>query len=50
MLEDGFAEQGGQYSAWLKSALQRNLLSPAAVRRRAASVVGQDAVDAWGIY
>lgn len=48
MLEDGFAETGGTYSEWLKSALRRGLLSPESVRQRAAAVAGQDAVDAWG--
>jgi hypothetical protein len=48
MQEDGFAETGGIYEDWLKSALQRDLLSPENVRRRAAEVVGQDMVDAWG--
>lgn len=48
MREDGFAEHGGRYEDWLKSALRRGLLAPAAVRRRAAEVAGQDAVDAWG--
>ena len=47
MLEDGFAESGGVYSDWLKSALMRGLLSPDSVRRRAAEVVGQDKVEAW---
>jgi hypothetical protein len=47
MKEDGFADSGGQYSNWLKSALRRDLLSPAEVRRRAALVLGRNAVDAW---
>lgn len=47
MKEDGFAEQGGDYAMWLKSALARGLLSPDAVRRRASRVVGQTAVDLW---
>jgi hypothetical protein len=47
-IEDGFADSGGNYEDWFKSALQRNLLSPEAVRRRAAEVVGQDVVDSWG--
>lgn len=48
MVEDGFAERGGVYEDWLKSALERGLLTPDEVRRRAALVAGQDAVDAWG--
>ena len=36
MKEDGFADSGGTYEDWFKSALQWNLLSPEAVRRRAA--------------
>jgi len=48
MLEDGFADEGGTYADWFKSALRRGLLSPDAVRRRAADVVGQDVVDSWG--
>jgi len=48
MVEDGFAGTGGVYEDWLKSALERGLLTPEEVRRRAALVVGQDAVDAWG--
>jgi len=48
MLEDGFAEQGGVYAEWFKSALRRGLLSPTSVRVRAAAIAGQDAVDAWG--
>lgn len=48
MKEDGFAERGGKYEDWLKSALARGLLSPEAVQRRAAEVVGQDMVDTWG--
>ncbi|MAL08232.1 MAG: hypothetical protein CMF74_01025 [Maricaulis sp.] len=48
MVEDGFAETGGTYSDWLKSALRRGLLSPAEVRRRATEVVGAETVDQWG--
>lgn len=48
MAEDGFSDSGGTYEDWFKSALQRNLLSPEAVRRRAAEIVGQDVVDSWG--
>ena len=49
MKEDGFADKGGVYSDWLKSALRRGLLSPDMVRHRAAEVVGQEAVDSWGM-
>jgi hypothetical protein len=48
MKEDGFADSGGTYEDWFKSALQRNLLSPENVRQRAAEVVSQDVVDSWG--
>ncbi|MDX1556499.1 MAG: hypothetical protein R3212_10775, partial [Xanthomonadales bacterium] len=48
MIEDGFAETGGVYADWLKSALRKGLLTPDSVRRRAAEIVGQEAVDAWG--
>ncbi|MEE2526875.1 hypothetical protein V0U79_10880 [Hyphobacterium sp. HN65] len=48
MIEDGFAETGGVYSDWLKSALERGLLSPEETRRRAAEIVGQETVDQWG--
>ena len=47
MVEDGFAATGGIYEDWLKSALERGLLTPDEVRRRAALIAGQDAVDAW---
>ena len=47
MKEDGFANSGGEYSAWLKSALERGLLSPDSVRIRAAQVVGQETVEKW---
>ena len=49
MKESGFAGQGGNYAEWLKAALGSDLLSPDAVRRRAAEVVGQDAVDKWNM-
>ena len=48
MLETGFAESGGTYSEWLKDGLRSGLLSPSEVRRRAALVVGTEAVNAWG--
>lgn len=48
MVEDGFAETGGVYSDWLKSALRRGLLSPSEVRRRATEVAGADTVNQWG--
>lgn len=47
MREDGFDQSGGRYSDWLQSALDRGLLSPAEVRRRAAIIVGTEAVDHW---
>ena len=48
MRESGFADSGGIYADWLKNAIHSGLLSPPEVKRRAALVVGQDAVDAWG--
>ncbi|WP_395647118.1 hypothetical protein [Terricaulis sp.] len=47
MKEDGFDRRGGPYQDWLISALDRGLLTPAEVRRRAALIVGRDAVDRW---
>lgn len=47
MMDDGFAETGGVYGEWLKTAFQRGLLTPEEVRRRAAEVAGQEAVDRW---
>jgi hypothetical protein len=47
LIEDGFAENGGVYANWLKNALRRGLLTPEEVRRRAAEVAGQKAVDKW---
>jgi len=50
MRESGFADKGGTYSEWFKHALQSGMLSPSEVQRRAALIVGQDAVDAWGSH
>lgn len=47
MMEDGFDQTGGRYSDWLLSALDRDLLSPAEVRRRAGIIVGAEAVEHW---
>lgn len=47
MKEDGFDRRGGRYADWLQSALDRGLLSPGEVRRRAADVVGPEAVTYW---
>lgn len=47
MVEDGFAESGGVYGAWLAGALDRGLLTPAEVRRRAAAIAGEEAVARW---
>jgi hypothetical protein len=46
--EDGIDERGGVYGDWLKSALDRGLLTPEEVKRRAAEIVGEEAVAAWG--
>ena len=45
--EDRFGETGGRFAEWFDSAIDRGLFSPAEVRRRAAMIVGQDAVDRW---
>ncbi|WDI30207.1 hypothetical protein PUV54_09565 [Hyphococcus flavus] len=47
MVETGFAETGGVYEEWLIEALSSEILSPAAVERRARKVVGDAAVDKW---
>lgn len=47
MKEDGFDRRGGSYSDWLISALDRGMLTPSEVRRRAAIVLGRQAVDRW---
>jgi hypothetical protein len=47
MREDGFAERGGNYPDWLDSVVERGLLTPAEVKRRAAIVVGDAAVKKW---
>jgi len=45
--EDRFDRSGGNYSEWLVSAIERGMFTPEEVKRRAALVVGQDAVDRW---
>jgi hypothetical protein len=47
MREDGFAETGGVYGDWLTGALDRGLLTPPEVRRRAAAIVGDEPVAHW---
>jgi hypothetical protein len=47
MKEDEFAERGGNYPEWLDSVVDRGLLTPAEVKRRAAIVVGDAAVKKW---
>lgn len=47
MKEDGFDRRGGRYSDWLISALDRGMLTPAEVRRRATIVLGWQAVERW---
>jgi hypothetical protein len=47
MRQDGFAERGGNYPDWLDSVVERGLLTPAEVKRRAAIVVGDAAVKKW---
>ena len=45
--EDRFGDTGGRFGEWFGSAIDRGLFAPAEVKRRAALVVGQDAVDRW---
>lgn len=47
MKETGFADTGGSFEHWLIEALTSEILSPEAVRRRAASIVGEEAVARW---
>jgi len=48
LIEDGFDDSGGVFEDWFRSALERGVLSPSEVQRRAAEIVGQDAVNRWG--
>ena len=47
MKEDGFDEAGGTYADWLSSALDRGMLTPEEVRRRATEIVGPAQVQYW---
>jgi hypothetical protein len=47
MKEDGFDETGGTYADWLSSALDRGMLTPEEVRRRATEIVGPAQVQYW---
>jgi hypothetical protein len=47
LTEDGYHKTGGNFGDWLHSAIDRGLFSPDEVRRRAALIVGQEAVDRW---
>jgi hypothetical protein len=47
--EDRFGKTGGTFAEWFDSAIDRGLFAPAEIRRRAALIVGQDAVDRWNI-
>ena len=47
LTEDRFGDEGGRFAEWFDSAIDRGLLTPAEVRRRAAKIVGQEAVDRW---
>jgi hypothetical protein len=47
MKEDGFDRRGGSYHDWLISALDRGMLTPDEVRRRARAIVGAEAVNRW---
>ena len=45
--EDRYGETGGNFAEWFDSAIERGLFEPAEIRRRAAMIVGQDAVERW---
>lgn len=45
--EDRYGETGGNFADWFDSAIERGLFEPEEVRRRAAMIVGQDAVERW---
>lgn len=45
--EDDYEETGGDFTVWLQSAIDRGMFTPAEVRRRAASIVGAEAVNKW---
>jgi hypothetical protein len=47
LLEDEYDKSGGNFGSWLDSAIDRGLFTPEEVKRRAALIVGQDAVDRW---
>jgi hypothetical protein len=47
MKEDGFDQTGGTYSDWFASALDRGMLTPDEVRRRATEIVGPLQVQYW---
>ena len=47
MKEEGFDQRGGVYQDWLADALDRGLLTPPEVRRRAVLIVGEEAVARW---
>jgi len=48
LIEDGFDESGGVFEDWFRTALEADRLSPSEVQRRAAAIVGWEAVNAWG--
>ncbi|GJL96283.1 MAG: hypothetical protein DHS20C06_01000 [Hyphobacterium sp.] len=48
LIEDDFDDTGGVFEDWFRSALERGVLSPSEVQRRAAAIVGQDSVNLWG--
>jgi hypothetical protein len=45
--EERFDRTGGNFAEWFDSAIDRGRFDPAEVKRRAAMIVGQDAVDRW---
>ena len=45
--EDDYHRKGGNFGDWLESAIDRGMFEPEEIRRRAALIVGQEAVDRW---
>jgi hypothetical protein len=45
--EDRFDRTGGDYAEWLDLAIERGMFTPEEVKRRAALIVGQEAVNRW---
>ena len=47
LIEDNYHKDGGNFGDWLVTAIDRGMFTPNEVRRRAALIVGQEAVDRW---